>query len=127
MKKLLAICALMLAAALLFVNLAAVASAAPSPEASTYTTRSGRGGADETTTRGGRTTKPVPTSSGINGEDDPNSPNYTGNRAVTSDKTPVSPNTAAGQPYAAVAAGAVLLLTAAGALVLTKKKSTDEN
>ncbi|MBR2730965.1 MAG: hypothetical protein IKD72_03150, partial [Clostridia bacterium] len=83
MKKLLAICALMLCVALVFVSFAATASAAPSPEASTYTTRHGRGGGTDPSTIHGRTTKTVETSSHPdNGENDPNSPNYTGDRNV---------------------------------------------
>ena len=129
MKKLLAICALILCAALVFVNFAAVASAVVSPEASTYTTRSGRGGGTEPTSRGGgRTTKSVVTSSHPdNGENDPNSPNYTGERNVTSDKSQTSPDTASAQPRVAAVAAAGLMMAAACAVVVTKKRSAEEN
>ncbi|MBR4727367.1 MAG: hypothetical protein IK080_05695 [Clostridia bacterium] len=140
MKKLLAICALILCAALVFVNFAAVASAAPSPEASTYTTRSGRGGGEEDTTTGGggepgspgdsgRTTKNVmPTQLDNNGADDPFSPNYTGDREVSSDQSSTSPDMAADQPHlAALAATGLLMAAAVCAVAVTKKKSAEEN
>lgn len=130
MKKLLVICALVLAAALLFVNLGALASAVQSPEASTYTTRHGRGGGTETSTRSSRTTKTVVTTktSDNDDENDPNSPNYTGDREVTSDTSPTSPDTAAEQSYTAVIAAAGML-AAAGVCtaVITRKKVTEEN
>ena len=63
-----------------------------------------------------------------NGADDPFSPNYTGDREVSSDHSPTSPDMAAAQPQTAVLAAVGLLMAAAGCTVaVTKKKSTEEN
>ncbi len=60
-----------------------------------------------------------------NGKDDPNSPNYTGKRVITSDKNLTSPDTNAQSNIAGIAALAVCSVIAVAAVTCMKKYKED--
>ena len=62
-----------------------------------------------------------------NGKDDPNSPNYTGSRAVSSDKSETSPKTSAGGVDIFAVTVTLLVLLMAAAAVTVSKKNTQKN
>ncbi len=65
-----------------------------------------------------------------NGKDDPDSPNYTGEMSVSKDDSSTSPDTAAEDNYACIAAAIVTLCTvsvSAGILIGKKKNENESN
>ncbi len=167
-KKISALCAVILALSVMFVNCAVLAFAAPSPEATVYPATSGNGhggiagDVTDRTNNGGATTpgnsgNVVPGNNGgytgyngytgytgrgrttrgdingdnnyntNNGKDDPNSPNYTGSRAVSSDKSETSPKTSAGGVDIFAVTVTLLVLLMAAAAVTVSKKNTQKN
>ncbi len=74
--------------------------------------------------RGGRTTRSSDGKYNNNqGKDNPDSPNYTGNRAVTSDKSSTSPNTSAQRTDFVILFPVFMMMLAAAVVVIRSKKA----
>lgn len=146
MKKFFALCLVLVFTAILLAGLCISASAEISPKASTYyystvnqdkdttrithryrhsTTKAGGGveGADDPNSPNytGNRNPSKGNYDDNEGKDDPNSPNYTGNRDATKDGSDKSPDTSASAPVAGIAALAVCSVAAVTSLSLKKE------